>query len=229
MKKFLIAASALFLLAGATQAQTAQKDTKGEKHQRGSFGRHNGMQKLNLSDDQKKQMKELKDTYQKQFTDLRSNKSLSAEEIKTKSQALRKEQFEKMQSFLTAEQKAQIAAQKNDWSKGDRTRGFGGKAFGARGEKGFNRDGRGGADLKTKLGLTDDQAAKLKTSREGFREKVKAIRTDSKLSDAQKKEQVQALAKSHHESLKNVLTAEQLEKMKTGRKHRGGFNKGGSK
>lgn len=213
MKKLLIAASALFLLAGAA---TAQSDTaKVKKHQRGDFARHKGdrgFQKLNLTEEQKKQFKAQGEAFRKQAKELRDNSSLNAEEKKTKLKALRKEQFEKTQSLFTAEQKAQMAANRK-----------------AEGEKGFRKGGNRGFDrtkgmeqMKTKLGLTDDQSAKLKTSQQGFREKMKAIHSDSKLTTEQKKEQVKSLAKEQRESMKSILTPEQMEKLKSGRKHKGG-------
>jgi Spy/CpxP family protein refolding chaperone len=220
MKRLLIAASVLFLFTGATKAQTTQQDKTGvEKHQRGQFGRHHngGFAKLNLTEDQKQQFKTLNESYRKQMTDLRSNKSLAAEDMKTKAQALRKEQFEKMQSFLTAEQKAQFAEQRKAFREKGRG-GERGRDFGNRG--GDQRKGFG--EMKTALGLTDAQEAKLKASREGFHGKVKAIRSNSALSDEQKKDQVKALAKEQHESLKAILTPEQLEKMKAGRKNKFG-------
>lgn len=215
MKKLLIAASALFVLAGAAQAQNAQPDTaKVRKHHRGGeFARTKGarpMQKLNLSEEQKKQFKEQGENFRKQAAELRKS-NLGAEEKKTKLQALRKEQFEKTQSIFTAEQKAQLAAGRK-----------------AAGERGFRKDGKGfdrakGMEqMKTRLGLTDEQSAKLKTSQQGFREKMKTIHGDDKLSKEQKKEQVKALAKEQRESMKSILTPEQLEKMKAGRKNKGG-------
>ncbi|MBV9989476.1 MAG: hypothetical protein JO301_17480 [Chitinophagaceae bacterium] len=217
MKRLLIAASVLFLFTGATKAQTTQQDKAGvEKHQRGGFGRHhNGFQKLNLTEDQKQQFKTLSESYRKQMSDLRSNKSLSAEDMKTKAQALRKEQHEKMQSFLTAEQKAQLAEQRKQF--GEKGRGFG-KWNGNRGgdqRKGFEH-------MKSTLGLTADQEAKLKASREGFHDKVKAIRSNTSLTEEQKKEQMKALASERQASLKTILTPEQLEKMKAGRKNKFG-------
>jgi Spy/CpxP family protein refolding chaperone len=230
MKRLLIAASVLFLFTGATKAQSTQQDKAGvEKHQRGQFGRHHngGFAKLNLTEDQKQQFKTLNESYRKQMTDLRSNKSLAAEDMKAKTQALRKEQFEKMQSFLTAEQKAQLGEQRKGFGEkgailasAAEMKGFGerGRDFGKRG--GDQRKGFG--QMKTTLGLSDAQEAKLKASREGFHDKVKAIRSNSALSDEQKKEQVKALAKERQESLKAILTPEQLEKMKAGRKNKFG-------
>ena len=208
MKRVFIAAAALFLTIGATQAQTANNDNAAtRKHHRGAYShRHGGMSQLNLSEDQKKQFKSLGESYHKQFADLRSNKSLSADELKTKSKALRKEQFDKMQSLLTPEQKAKWAEQRKN---------FKGKGKG----KGFVR-GKGLEQMKSKLGLTDEQTAKLKANREGFHDKAKAIRSNASLSSDQKKEQMKALMKEQRESMKSIFTAEQLEKMKSARKAR---------
>ena len=213
MKHLLIAASAFFLIAGSAQAQSTQKDSTFRKHQRGNFQRKPGMgmKDLNLTDSQKKQFKELHDSYSKQFADLRNNKSLSADEQKTKMQALRKEQSGKMQSILTEEQKTKFAAQRKDWGKRG---GFAHKDGQARG-KGFEQ-------MKAKLNLTDDQSAKLKANRADFHTKAKAIHENKNLTDDQKKEQVKALAQQNRESLKSILTPEQLEKMKAGRKNRFG-------
>lgn len=213
MKHLLIAASAFFLIAGSAQAQSTQKDSTFRKQQHGNFQRKPGMgmKDLNLTDAQKKQFKDLHDNYSKQFADLRNNKSLSADEQKTKMHALRKEQYGKMQSILTDEQKTKMAAQRKDWGKkGD----FAHKGGQARG-KGFEQ-------MKTKLGLTDDQSAKLKANREAFHTKAKAIRENTSLTDEQKKEQVKALAQQNRESMKSILTPEQIEKMKAGRKNKFG-------
>jgi Spy/CpxP family protein refolding chaperone len=214
MKKLLIAASALFIIAGAAQAQTAQSDTaKFRKHQRGAFAHHKGsrgMQNLNLSEDQKKQFKELNESYRKQITDL-NNQKLTADERKTRFQALRKEQSGKMQTLLTAEQKAQMTAKRKE---------FGEKSF-RTGGRGFDRS-KGFEQMKTKLGLSEDQAAKLKASRQGFHDKMKAIHSDNTLSADQKKEQKKALAQQQRERMKTILTPEQLEKLKAGRKHKDG-------
>lgn len=213
MKQLLIAASAFFLIAGSAQAQSTQKDSAFRKHQRGGFHHKPGMgmKDLNLTDAQKKQFKDLNDSYRKQYTDLRNNKSLGADEQKTKMRALRKEQFGKMQSILTDEQKTKLAAQRKDWGKKGDFAHRGGQSRG----KGFEK-------MKTQLGLTDDQSAKLKANRADFHTKAKAIRGNSSLTEDQKKEQVKTLAQQNRESLKSILTPEQMEKLKAGRKNKSG-------
>ncbi|NCI47473.1 hypothetical protein [Sediminibacterium soli] len=213
MKKMLIAAGALVLIAGVSQAQTTEnKDKTIEHHRHGGFRQGKDFGKdLNLNEDQKKQFKEINDSYHKQVIDIRNNKSLSADEVKAKTQALRKEQFGKTQAVLTAEQKAIIA---------EKRKTTGGREF----HKGRTamQEGRHAGQLKEKLGLSDDQTAKLESNRQAFHEKAKAIHGNASLTDEQKKEQVKALARQNHESMRSVLTPAQLEKLKAGRKHKNG-------
>lgn len=214
MKKFLIAAGALVMMVGVSQAQTTDsKDTKDKQsvqRKRGEFPRSNGFGKdLNLSADQQKQFKEINESYRKQVTDIRNDKTLSAADAKTKIQSLRKEQVSKTQALLTPEQKTKMAERRKAFTKD----GKGKTAM--RGQKGVER-------MKTKLGLTDEQSSKIKTNQQAFHEKAKAIRSDNSLTDEQKKEQVKNLAKQNHESMKSILTPDQLEKMKSGRKNRNG-------
>lgn len=201
MKKIFIAAAALLMSTAALQAQT-KDDAK--THHKGFQGRQQ-MSGLNLNDDQKKQVKELNESYHKQFADLKKNTSMSVGDFRTKSAALRKEQHEKMQSILTPEQKNQLAAQR--------------KVMAGRMKEGqakrFDK-------MKTQLGLTDEQSRKLKESQEGVQTKIKSIREDKSLTDDQKKEQVKAVFKQQKEQFKSVLTPEQLEKMKAGKPGRRG-------
>ncbi|NCI51691.1 hypothetical protein GWC95_17335 [Sediminibacterium roseum] len=202
MKKIFIAAAALLMSTAALQAQT--KDDLKTSHHKGLQGRKQ-MSGLNLNDDQKKQVKELNESYHKQFADLKKNTSMSVGDFRTKSAALRKEQHEKMQSILTPEQKNQLAAQR--------------KVMAGRMKEGqakrFDK-------MKTQLGLTDEQSRKLKESQEGVQTKIKSIREDKSLTDDQKKEQVKAVFKQQKEQFKSVLTPEQLEKMKAGKPGRRG-------
>ncbi len=196
MKKFFIAATALILITGSLQAQHT-KGNAAQRHHRGAYSHKGGMHTLNLNDEQKKQFKNISESYHKQIKDLHDNKSLTADDVKNKTEALRKEQHEKMQSLLTPEQRTQMAAQRKNNEKG----------------QGKNFD-----QVKAKLGLSDDQAIKLKANREDFHNKVTAIRSDNSLSDSQKKDQVKALAKQQKENMKTLLTPEQIEKMKSAKK-----------
>ena len=101
-----------------------------------------------------------------------------------------------MESILTAEQKAKIAADKATM-----------------GERRKNMDGQRGEAMKEKLGLTNDQAAKLKAHNEATHSKIKAIQENQNLTMDQKKTQIKALKDASKAERKNILTAEQIQKM----------------
>lgn len=67
--------------------------------------------------------------------------------------------------------------------------------------------------MKTELGLTDEQMAKMKEGGETFRTRAKAIHDNLSLSDDQKKAQFDALQNERQNSFKSFLTAEQISKM----------------
>lgn len=50
--------------------------------------------------------------------------------------------------------------------------------------------------MKTELGLTDAQSAKIESNRKEMGEKMKTIRENKSLSDEQKKEQMKELMKN---------------------------------
>lgn len=207
MKKLFIAATMLLLATLNLNAQTPNEPMNA-KHHRGTYSHKGAMQHFDMTEDQKKQMQEIRKNYHKQITELKNNKSLSAEELKIKSAALQKEQHEKMQSLLTPEQKAKMA----DWKKEG--------AKGMEGHGAWNARGQHPDQLKTRLGLSDDQSAKLKDIQSDFQNKVKAVRENKALTDNQKEDQVKELARVHHENMKSILTTGQLEKLKTERKTR---------
>ncbi len=88
-------------------------------------------------------------------------------------------------------------------------------------------EGKGGARrdrvemMKESLGLTDEQVAKIKPIVEADREKMKALREDSSLSQEDKRAKYTEMFKAQSEKIKPILTpeqqtkwAEQAEKMK---------------
>lgn len=193
MHKIFIAVSALLLATGSLQAQTTTKDASAD-HAQMKHGR-NAMAQLHLTEAQKTQAKEIRDSYRKQDQELRSNTQLSKAELDKQLKALHQDQKEKMQGILTADQKAQMA--KTGRQKGE------GKHQPA------NID-----QMKTRLNLTDDQTTKIKENRADFQTKMKAIRADQNLTADQKKEQLQALSKEQHTKMQSILTPEQKAKMK---------------
>jgi hypothetical protein len=77
------------------------------------------------------------------------------------------------------------------------------------------------AGMKTRLGLSDEQSAKLDANRKVNSEKLKAIRENKSLSDDQKREQMKELHKKQQEEMKSILTEEQMKKLREGHQRHG--------
>ncbi len=209
MKK-LIFSTAIIAMALAVQAQEIpeRKSERQEMHQKNKGHRpmHGmDMKQLNLTDAQKEQFKTQQESFRKQMEELKKNDNITVKEWKSKAEALRKQHKEQTQLILTKEQKSQLEKMKEE---GKVKREALGKE---RAEK-----------MKTTLGLSDEQSAKMQTNRVKTGEKMKAIREDKSLSDDQKKENMKELHKEQKEFMKSVLTEEQLNKMKELRHHKPG-------
>ncbi len=76
------------------------------------------------------------------------------------------------------------------------------------------RDGHGQGRIFERLNLTQDQRAKVQTILQSERSQIQALRSNSALTEAQKKEQARALRKADHEQLLAVLTPEQQAQLK---------------
>ena len=74
--------------------------------------------------------------------------------------------------------------------------------------------------LARKLNLTDDQRQQFRQIGQRTRQQVMSIRSDSSLTDDQKKEKLQALRKQSHQEMFAILTPEQKEQLKQMREER---------
>jgi Spy/CpxP family protein refolding chaperone len=216
MKRIFTLSVAALLFAGTAMAQDVNKQAKKDKgakewKQGGKHGKHGGAgfgKELNLSDAQKQQIKALNEEYKGKMKALKSNDNATVGDVKKQAQALREEQRSKMQNILTAEQKTKLAELKEKR-----------KAEGkAKGEKRFEQ-------MQKNLNLSADQSAKLKAQNEQFKTQAEAIKSNSSLSQEQKKEQFKSLMEQRKASTKAILTPAQLEKMKAERKDKKGKDK----
>ena len=210
---------ALALGAGAAQAQETppQKPMDHQFGHRGPGGRegHGREQmlakKLNFSDQQKQQLKDINKQYHQQLADLNKNLDITVREQRAQMASIRKDHMQQMQNLLTPEQKAQLQKMKEE---GKEMAKINAKA---RAEK-----------MKVKLGLSDDQATKLKDLRTNTFAKIKQIHSDASLTPDQKKEQIKSLVQDQREQLKSVLTPEQLKQLND-MHHEGGHQREWSK
>ena len=158
-------------------AQSASTDTTG---------------KLNLTPEQKKQLRELHMTARDQAAAIRNDSKLSAEEKSAKLQELRAATREKMKAVLTPEQQ---------------------QAFPARREA--HR-----AEMAAKLGLTDEQQSKLKNLLQSTREQRQSVLNNTTMTNDQKLAQLKQIRENTKAQLATILTPDQMQKFREMRKER---------
>lgn len=188
-------------MAVAVQAQEIpeRKADRPVRHER-MKGRHGAgvdMKALNLTEEQKAQFKTQRETFRTQLEELKKNDGITVKESRMKMETLRKENKEKTEKILTREQKDKLEKMKVE---GRAKHEAMGKERAAR--------------LKTELGLSDEQVAKLEKSRTSMAADMKAIRENKSLTDEQKRERMKELGKKQKENMKSVLTEEQMKKLK---------------
>ena len=209
MKKIVLAALVgAFALSASAQDIPGRKSDGYKPHAKTRMNGKKQMEGLNLTEDQKAQFKSLNAEHRKQMEELKKQDNITVKESKERMAKLRKDHREKTQALLTAEQKEQIK-----------------KNAEARKVKSQEMAAKQKERMKTRLGLSDDQSAKLEKQRKETGEQMKAIRENKSLTEEQKKEQMKSLHKKNQESMKSILTPEQLEKMKEGRGDRKGDRK----
>jgi hypothetical protein len=195
MKKIVVSLFVLSL-AVASHAQEIRDRSRDKKEHR------HGMEfdKLNLSTEQQEKFKSERETFRLKMTELKKNENMPVKEYRDKMESLRKEHQSKIQGLLTPDQKLQLEKSKTEQ-----------KLLHEQHEKSRMEN------MKTKLGLSNDQAARMNKNRSELNEKMKTLRENDKLNGEQKRVQMKELMKEHHEKTKSILTDEQLKKLKEGR------------
>lgn len=192
-------ALAAFVVTGAcAQDQSTDLTDRPSRHHR-----NDKLQQLNLTDEQKTELKTIDEDFKQQMTDLKkSEDKITVTEWKSKMSTMRKDHHEKVQKLLTDEQKASLKNMKHDRKRDMRKHGA-----------------RRLEHMKKELNLTDDQVAAIKKNHEAMGEKFKAVREDKNLTEDQKKVELKKFRERQHESLKSILTEEQLQKLEQQKKH----------
>lgn len=200
MKKAIlgIALATCISIGASAQDQSNGLSDHPKRHHRGTR-----MEQLNLTDQQKTELKTINEDFKTQMTDLKkSEDKITVTEWKSKMADIRKDHHEKVQKILTVEQKASMKKMKHE--RRSEMRKHGGR--------------RNLEHMKEELNLTDDQVNALKKNHEDMAQKFKAIREDKNLSEDQKKVELKKFREQQHESLKSILSAEQLQKLEQQKK-----------
>ena len=194
------------MIAGAFIMSANAQEARPMKHNSQHHGKqHKGMmmKELNLTADQKAQLKTSHESYKQQLGELNKNETITVKESRDRKGALRKGQKEKMMAILTPDQKIKLEQIKN------------------------NRQARHQAmaakrldKMKAKLNLSDEQVAKISAAKQAEHEQFKAITQNNNLSRTDKKDQMMALREQNKNNFKSILTPEQISKMEEMKKAR---------
>jgi Spy/CpxP family protein refolding chaperone len=154
---------------------------------KGHFG------KLDLSAEQRKQLRSLKMDARDQAAVIRHDQSLTREQKAARLRELRKSTREQSKAVLTPEQREQVKSRR------------------------MGRHGR----MAEELGLTPDQRSKVKDAVRSGRLQRRAILQDSSLTNDRKLAELKRIRKSTRTQLASILTPEQMEQWQQMRQHRG--------
>lgn len=202
MKKILfglIAVTITFSSIAQTKKLKEKKETRQEnRHFKGA----EASEKLNLSEDQKRQLKVINEDFKQQMQSLKTNNNTTAKDQKEKREALVKEHQQKVDAILTPEQRMK-AEELKSFAKGNSS------------HHGKGKDGEDKFEKLTKdLDLTADQQTKVKALNESLKSEAQDIEKNNALTADQKKEQIQSIRKKHRKELSSLLTTEQKAKLK---------------
>lgn len=156
---------------------------------------------LNLTEDQKAQLKKVHQEYGAKIKAIKDNDQLTQGDARKQIAALHEAQKAASDKVFTEAQKAKL----KDMQEQRRGR--------MKEEAAANV-----ARMQVRLGLTEAQVAKVKAEQAGMQSKMQALRNNKDLSKEQKKEQIQALMKAHKTNMASILTPEQQQKMQQGRR-----------
>ena len=197
MNKILACIITFSSFVGVVNAQVEGKPDMQPAGQEGKSGMHQGRQKMmenmNLTEAQKQQMKSIQIDFKAKMEALDKNDNMNVKDYKSQKEALIQNRKAQMQAVLTADQKEQLHTLKHEQENGH----------------------KGEGTVKGKdLGLTKEQRNEIRDQMQAMKSKMDAIKNNMSLTPEQKKEQMKALKASNKEAFKNILTPEQIEKMK---------------
>ncbi len=163
---------------------------------------------LNLTEDQKAQLKKVHQEYGAKIKAIKDNDQLTQGDARKQIEALHQAQKAASDKVFTEEQKAKM----KDVQEQRRGR--------MKEEAAANV-----ARMQVRLGLNEAQVAKVKEEQANMQSKMQALRNNKDLSKEQKKEQVQSLMKAHKTNMASILTPEQQQKMQAEHRGRRGVTK----
>lgn len=184
----------LFAVGFGFTAQAQDKQVNKDRHNKGQY------EKLGLTDAQKHELQQVNATFKAQHESIRNDNSLTDAQKKEQRMELMKKRKAEMDKILTEDQKKQMKeARKNGFQKGDRKKG----------DNKFSKDKSKFEDL----GLSAAQSEKVKAINQAYKAKMTELKKDKAADKKAQKEAFTKLRTDHKAELKQVLTAEQIQKL----------------
>jgi len=168
-----------------------------------------GHERIRYTPEQRRQVMAINKEYHDKSAELFKKDNITLKEYKAGLVALQKDKRSKMEALLTPQQKEQMARRKK---MGEENRQVAEAAHMER--------------LKLRLGLSDDQVAKIKAGQADLHAQVKAIHDNDNLLPQEKMEQMKGLMARRKDVFKSILTPEQFGKFEE-MSHRRGFGREG--
>ncbi len=150
---------------------------------------------LNLTADQKAQIKTILDDQKVRVQEVKSNTSLSPADAKAQIKAIHVDTEARINAVLTPDQQAQLKQIRRE-------------------ERGDKRENEGFKELN----LTADQKAQIKSIRETAKAQIEAIKSNTSLSPAEQQAQIKTVRRSSMQSILALLTPEQQAQLKQWRR-----------
>ena len=206
MKKLFLFVMAGFFFAMNTTAQVSGNANPNRKFQSDSSHHHHRgqmMEQLNLTPEQKSQLKSLHESNKLQRDAIKNDATLTQDQKRAKMKDLQKSQSDKFNSILTPDQ----LAKRNAYIQKMKANG---KMHGK--QSGFGNHRKG--NMMANLNLTPDQKSQMKAMYESNKQQRDAIKNDASLTDDQKTEKMRDLQKSQSDKFNSILTPDQQAKRK---------------
>lgn len=202
MKKVILTAFAAIILIAADAQERRMSGNRRHAETMKRHPQHMMAERLKLSKEQKQKAKTLNEDFRKNMMELRKKDDITVKEWKKQMADLQTKHRESMQNLLSKEQKDQMEKMKTDRKKMAEI------DANARMEK-----------MKLQLDLTNDQAENMKKQRTEMMEKMKALHENKSMDMMKKREEIKSLMEKRKESMKSILTEEQMKKMQEMQKH----------
>jgi Spy/CpxP family protein refolding chaperone len=186
---------------------------RGERSKKMAEANREMMKQLNLSEDQQRQLRDLRQGEMATMQKLRNDTTLTPQARKDRMKSIRDEHLEKMKQLLTPEQFNKMQEfrkqQKAEFS-----------------EKGKKRAEAMRAKMK-ELNLSEVQRTQLREIRKGAMTSLRKLRSDTGLTPEARMDGMRKIRMEQTEKLKQVLTPEQFTRLQEFRKQQMGSGKTG--